>query len=255
MDTITLAIDGLEVRARAGATVLETAQSAGIYIPRLCFHPDLPPSRETKALDSIYRGRELIKGTDPDKGFEGCGLCVVEIEGREDLPTACTTPVAQDMVVHTNTPQVLELRRNNLVPILATHPHACLTCAQREGCSREPCSLKVAVTDRCCPKFGRCELQKIAEYIGIKQDVPRYVFRDLPIAKDEPFFDRDYNLCIGCLRCVRVCQEVRGVGALGFVYRGDEVIVGTTGPSLKESQCRFCGACAEVCPTGALMDR
>ena len=255
MNSVSLTIDGKEARTEHGTTLLEAAQSLGIYIPALCHHPDLPPAPRMKIDGQIYRGGELIqgRGSNPN-GFEGCQLCVVEIEGVEGFVTACDTPVADGMVVHTNTPQVQRLRRENLAKILARHPHACLVCAEREGCSKEPCSLNVPVNERCCDKFGNCELQKVTEYIGIEEDVPRYSFRELPI-EDTALFIRDHNLCISCGRCVRVCRDVRGVEALGIVYNGDEYIVGTLRPSLEESGCKFCGACVEVCPTGALMDK
>lgn len=253
---IPLEIDGTVVNAERGVTVLEAARSAGIYIPALCYHPDLPPAPGMKPGEFIYHAGELIKNVDSKREYEGCRLCVVKIKGVEGFPTACDTPVAEGMVVYTDTPEVEALRRDNLMPILAQHPHACLTCAQQEGCSREPCSTNVPLEERCCPKFGRCELQKVAHYIGIKEETPRWVPTQMPIFKDEPFFDGDYNLCIGCTRCVRACRDLRGVKALDFVFdeRG-EVIVGSLSPSLGESACRFCTACVEVCPTGALMDR
>jgi len=255
METVALTIDDTEVKVEKGATVLEAAQSVNIYIPAICCHPDLPSASEMKLDDQIYRGGELVKnsGSNP-KEFEGCQLCVVEIEGTEGFPTACDTPAREGTIVHTNTEQVQKLRRENLAKILAKHPHACLVCAEKEGCSREPCSLNVPVDERCCIKFGNCELQKVAEYIGIREDVPRYIFRNLPV-EDAPLFVRDHNLCISCGRCVRVCRDLRGVEALGIVYDGEDYVVGTLGPSLKESECRFCGACIEVCPTGALMDK
>ena len=255
MDKVKLTINGIEVETKKGMTILEAARSVNIYIPSLCYHPDLPPAPRTKLNDHLYRGGKLVRSTESiPKEFEGCQLCIVEIEGIEGFPTACNTPVTEGMFVHTETLRVQELRRDNLAAILAKHPHACLVCAEREGCSREPCSLNVPVDERCCDKFGHCELQKVAEYIGVKQYIPRYIFRGVPV-EDSPLFIRDYNLCIGCGRCVRVCRDVRGVEALGLVYHDGEFIVGTVGPSLKESECRFCGACVEVCPTGALRDK
>lgn len=159
------------------------------------------------------------------------------------------------MKVHTETEQVQEARRIELMHILAKHPHACLVCAQKEGCTREPCSTNVPLEERCCPQFGDCELERVAEYIGIREDTPRYSPQNLPIIESEPLFVRDYNLCIGCTRCVRACQALRGVEALGFVYQNGEVFVGTAKTSLIDSDCRFCGACVEVCPTGALRDK
>ncbi|MFC1925785.1 FAD-dependent oxidoreductase [Chloroflexota bacterium] len=253
MDTVSLIIDDVEVKAREGSTVLEAAQEAGIYIPSLCSHPDLPPSQEVKPVEVVYRKDQDIQSTST-REYEGCRLCVVEIEGTSELPTACTTPVSEGMVVHTNTPAAQELRRRNLSIILGDHPHTCLNCAQREGCAREPCSMKIDYELRCCPLLGRCEFQKIADYIGIGLETPRYNFADLPVIQDEPLFKRNYNLCIGCTRCVRACKELRGVGALGFVWQDNKAIVGNIAPTLKESECRFCTACVEVCPTGALTD-
>ncbi|OGC74965.1 MAG: hypothetical protein A2145_00670, partial [candidate division Zixibacteria bacterium RBG_16_40_9] len=89
----------------------------------------------------------------------------------------------------------------------------------------------------------------------IKKETPQYIFGNLPLIKDEPLFTFDYNLCIGCLRCVQVCQEKRGIGALGFVIQNGEVLVGTIAPTLKESGCKFCLACVEVCPSGTLLDK
>lgn len=252
---IKLTINGEEVQAAEGATILQAAQQASIYIPTLCSHPDLPPSSGMKGQQAVFRGGNLIQNDDVEKQFEGCQLCLVEVEGKEGFSKACSTPVSAGMVIKTDSPQLKGIRQDKLMGILASHPHACLMCAQREGCAREPCSLKIEVNARCCPKFGRCELQNISEYIGIKQETPRFNYRNLPIDRDEPLFVRDYNICIGCLRCVRACKDLRGVEALGFVYRNGEVIVGTIAPSLKAAACRFCGACVEVCPTGALTDK
>lgn len=248
-------IDERKVKFTPGESILQAADRAGIYIPRLCFHTDLSPVGNGSPIEKIYRGRSEIKNAEPGKNFEGCQLCLVEIQGRKDLARACATLAEGAMTVVTKSQKVQEARVDNLSRILTQHPHVCLTCANREGCSREPCSMKAAVIDRCCVKFGRCELQKVSELISIKQETPRYIFRDFPIIKDEPFYDRNYNLCIGCTRCVRVCKDVRGVDALGYVWNKGDVVVGTRGPTLRESGCKFCGACVEVCPTGALLDK
>lgn len=255
METVSFFVNDIEVKAPQGSSVLEAARNAGVYIPSLCYHPDLPQSRRLKAGDAVFRGGEQIAGDVVEKEFEGCNLCLVEVEGQPDLVPSCDTTVAEGMRVFTDTDRVREARQEKLMRILAKHPHACLNCAQKEGCTREPCSTNVPVVERCCNKFGNCELEKVAEYIGIRVDTPRYVPANVPVDKDEPLFIRDYNLCINCTRCVRACQELRGVKALAFVYRNGEAFVGSVAPTLKESDCRFCGACVEVCPTGALMDK
>ena len=255
MEIVKFYINDIEVEVAQNTSILEAARKNDIYIPSLCYHPDLPPSRRLKATDVIYRGNEKVVGDEPKKEFEGCNLCLVEVEGQPELVPACDTIVAEGMKVFTDNKRIVEARREKLMLILAKHPHACLVCAQKEGCTREPCSTNVPVAERCCPKFGNCELQKVAEYIGIREDTPRYVPANLPVVEDEALFLRDTNICVSCTRCIRACQELRGVSALDFVYKNGEAVVGTIAPNLKDSACRFCGACVEVCPTGALMDK
>ncbi|MFX1573385.1 MAG: FAD-dependent oxidoreductase [Promethearchaeota archaeon] len=258
MEKITITINGTTIETFQGTTILEASLNAGIYIPAICAHPDLPPLVGMKPIEYIFRGNTLIKNNNLNKSsqeHEGCQLCIVKIEGIEEVITSCSTLAEENMVILTDTPLIQDLRRERLTDILSNHPHACLMCAQREGCSREPCSPNVPAEERCCPILGRCELQKVAEYIGIREDIPRYRPQGRPILEDEPLFIRNYELCIGCTRCVRMCNDLRGVGALGFVYSNGETIVGSIEPTLKESGCKFCGACIEVCPTGALTDK
>jgi NADPH-dependent glutamate synthase beta subunit-like oxidoreductase/Pyruvate/2-oxoacid:ferredoxin oxidoreductase delta subunit len=225
-----LIFDNKPLEPEPGLTLLRAALANDLYVPTLCFHPDLPPAEE-------------------------CGLCVVEVEGR-GLVAACTTAAEPGMVVRSETDEVVARRRERLAAILAHHPHACLTCAQAEGCSLTQCSSNVPPPERCCPKFGACELQRVAAWIGIPPDTPRYVPADLPRFADDPLFVRDLNLCIACTRCVRACRDLRGVDILEMTeINGRRVAVPTNGASLLEAECRFCGACAEVCPTGAILER
>lgn len=256
--SITLTINGNKVKAEKGMTVLEAAELNDTYIPRLCYHPSLGSSHGQKPVDKIFRedGEYKDDGSGPKDGFAGCRLCLVEIKGQKDLLTSCDTEVQEGMEVNSESDAVKEARRDNLFEILRDHPHACLQCAQQEGCPRTQCSTNVPEDERCCPLLGHCELQKVALYVGIKQDLTKYVFKDFPKHKNEPLFERDSNLCVSCLRCVRACRELRGVEALGFVFNKDKAIVGPTkGPNYDDSDCRFCGACVEVCPTGAITDK
>ncbi len=231
---ITLVIDGKQVKVNEGTTVLEAAREAGVYIPTLCYHPGLPSDGS-------------------------CELCLVEIEDKEDFPLACVTPVTEGMVVHTDTPQVRSLQRDVLKRILSHHPCACLTCWRRERCQPyDICLRNVAVTHRCvlCPRHGTCELEAVVDYVGLGEEEFTYSYRNLPVDTDNPLFDRDYNLCISCGRCVRMCEGVRGIGAVTMVdYNGERLPAPANGESLIGSGCRFCSACVEVCPTGALMDK
>lgn len=256
MNNVNLTIDGLDIKAYEEMSILAAARMAGIYVPCLCSHPDLPKAEGMKPASAVYQGDMRMENAFPEETFDGCGLCVVEVEGEEELVNACSTLVRQGMIVRTDSGRVKDERRKRLVLILSGHRHACLTCAQQAGCSMTQCSLNVPQKERCCTLFGRCELQAVADFIGILPETPRWVPTDLPVVEEDPLFVRDYNLCIGCLRCVRACNDLRGVGAIGFVFDKDgQVCVGTIAPTLRESGCRFCTACVEVCPTGALMDK
>lgn len=252
--TIVLRINDQDVEAEVGATILEAAQKAGIYIPTICSHPNLPPGGTAIPQAVVYRGENKYHHHGDSEGA-GCGLCVVDIYGETDLKPACSTVVSENMSVTTESARIQEERQKKLAAILADHPHACLTCAQNEGCTRTQCSSNVPETERCCPQLGACELQAVAEYIGIPANTRRWIPTDLPVI-DGPLFTRDYNLCIGCTRCVRVCNDLRGIGAISFVRdKTGRNIIGSIAPTLHESGCKFCTACVEVCPTGALMDK
>lgn len=240
---LSLTIDGTAVQAATGQTLLAAATAAGIYIPALCLHPDLPQDCVTD-------------------GEGGCGLCLVEItdvQGVSRQAYACRTRVAADMQVLTRSPAIDSQRQQALARTLTHHPHVCLTCPQREGCSRVTCSYGHPVAARCCDIFNHCELRKVADHVVIPPDVPVYdldaACNRLPMVKDGPFYDLDYNLCIDCRRCLVACNEVRGVGCLEVKQTAGRSWVGPIADTLMESECKFCNACIEVCPTGALIDR
>jgi len=229
-----LKIDGKDVEFKEGQTVLEVATDAGIYIPTLCVHKDLP-------------------------NFGACRLCLVKIEGMRGFPPACTTPAKDDMVVTTEDDELRSIRRNVVELLLSEHPNACIVCDDKKLCEQyRACPMKAGQITGCqlCPNKEICDLREVVEYLGIDKVDFEFEYRDVEVERCDPFFDRDYNLCILCGRCVRVCKDIRGMGVIAFTKRGHETRINTSfGKTHLEIGCRFCGACVDVCPTGALSAR
>lgn len=251
---IELTIDGQKIEVGEEKTILEAALDAGIYIPHLCYHPQLGSSSEIYSLEKVFQGG-LRQDGEEGKPFEGCNLCLVQIEDRSEWVRSCVTKVEQGISVITDSDTLKNARKEKIAKILEAHPHACLLCAQADGCDRKTCSIQVPEAERCCSKFPFCELRKVANFIGLEKGLPPYIPLHIPVDNDEPLFVRDYNLCIGCLRCVKVCKEIKGAEALGFTVKDGKVVVGSKEPTLQESGCQFCGLCVEICPTGALLDK
>ena len=203
---VKITLDSVEIEASAGSTILAAADTAGVYIPRLCSHPDLPPvdPATLQAWPEVHLGPMLLRhseGARADGGakeaYEGCQLCLVEIVGESEPVRSCCTVVTEGMRCVTSSATLRARRRSRLGEIFSSHPHACLQCAQQAGCSQEPCSTNVAKEERCCPIFHDCELRRVATYVGIPDNTPRYRPPGLPGVDDEPVILRDRNLCIG----------------------------------------------------------
>jgi predicted molibdopterin-dependent oxidoreductase YjgC len=186
-------------------------------------------------------------------------MCIVEIQGKPNTPTACTTLVEEGMVVQTHSPVVQSLRKEVLKLLLSEHPSSCLFCPEQSHC--EDCMVtlrKAGVTTGCrsCPADGECQLQTLVQQIGLTEVGYPVRYRMLPVHKNDPFYDRDYNLCVLCERCVRVCEENHFSSVLTLVSRGTDTVVGTAfGQTHLQAGCSFCGACLEVCPVGALSEK
>ena len=212
LGTVALQIDGVKIIVPKGTTVLEAARKAGIYIPTLCYDEDLTP-------------------------YGGCRLCIVEIEDVRGLPTSCTTPATDGMVVHTETPALERSRRITLELIMANHHGDCLTCTKNQN----------------------CELQRVARYVGMEGehfDRMRKSQTVVPADDSNPAYIRDMNKCILCARCVRACHEITGIDAIDIAYRGNAATMSTFGDKpILLSRCETCGECVSRCPTGALVFR
>ena len=160
-----------------------------------------------------------------------CRLCWVEIKGRP--VTACTETVKEGMVVNTKGAMTLRLARTALELLLASNEVDCAN----------------------CPANGSCELQKIAAHVGVRLKTKRFkkIPRDLPIDASSPELTYDPNKCVLCGRCIWVCRQRKGIGALGFAHRGFNRRMTTFGDEpMANSGCRDCAECVVVCPTGAL---
>jgi predicted molibdopterin-dependent oxidoreductase YjgC len=230
----TMTINGKAVSFSSGETILDVARRSGIYIPTLCARADLPSTGS-------------------------CRLCIVKVEGVRGYVTSCTTPADPAMVVTTNSEEIERLRRGILELILSEHPSACLVCTIRETCEKfnAPSSKAGRVTGcNMCPNRDICELRQLVEYLGLKEIRYPLLYKGLPLERDDPFMDRDYNLCILCGRCIRVCQENLDQSAISFIRRGHRTKVGTSFEKLHvDGNCVFCMHCVDVCPTGALTVR
>lgn len=163
-----------------------------------------------------------------------CRICVVEVEGMRNLVAACSAPATEGMVVKTDTERVLAARRFIVELLVSCHPLDCMT----------------------CEKTGDCTLQNLAYELGVtasRMEGERYNY---PVDTSNPFIVRDYNKCILCLKCVRVCSEVQEIEAIKATNRGfDTKIAAAYDSLLQDSNCVFCGQCVQACPVGALTEK
>jgi predicted molibdopterin-dependent oxidoreductase YjgC len=166
------------------------------------------------------------------KPHGACRICIVEVEGARGFLPACATTVTDGMVVKTNTPVLRRIRKTLVELLLSDHPFDCMT----------------------CEISGNCELQDLAYEYEVKETrFPGEAHHYEPLV-DNPLIERDYDKCILCGRCIRICREVQGIGVYDFINRGFDSIPSVPfHKSMTETSCEFCGQCVSTCPTGAII--
>jgi predicted molibdopterin-dependent oxidoreductase YjgC len=236
-----LKLDGVEIEVPDSSPLVEVIKQQGTFISNLCYIDGIPP-------------------------YAGCRTCLVEIEGARGLQLACTSRVNDGMEVRTQTAQVLDARQAVLSIINANHSDRCLTCHRRVHCMPgDICLRDDTVTHRCltCAKNYRCELQTTNEMLHMANVEPwlgeerTYYESEAPEAdRANPFLEFDPQMCIICTRCVRACDEIRHTGAVTLAGRGPTTVIAFgAGGAIHESNCDFCGACIDVCPTATLLEK
>ena len=205
---VNLTIDGKQISVKENTTIMEAADQNGITIPSLCY---------LKGINEIA----------------ACRVCVVELEGKERLITACNNVAEEGMVVYTNSPKVRNHRRNTVELILSQHDCLCVT----------------------CPRSGNCSLQKIANDLDILEIPFKRELEHQPWDKHFPLI-RDSAKCIKCMRCIQVCDKVQGLNIWDLEGTGSRTTVNVAGhKTIEESDCSLCGQCITHCPVGALHER
>jgi predicted molibdopterin-dependent oxidoreductase YjgC len=213
--SIKLTINNLAIETNEGQTVLEIARQAGIQIPTLCYHKDLSP-------------------------VGSCRLCMVEVDKWRGLVAACTLPASDGMIIHTETPAIVQTRRTILELLLQNY---------RDAGYDADASVADSPQD---PHESEFKHWVRYYHAGLPAEVKAgYHFQ---VDQDSnPFVWVDFNKCILCTRCVRACAEIQGRFVWGVAYRGDDAkIIAGTDTDLLSARCESCGACVAYCPTGAL---
>ncbi|PJA96248.1 MAG: ferredoxin [Ignavibacteriales bacterium CG_4_9_14_3_um_filter_34_10] len=206
---VEFSINNINVKAENGMTILDAAKSVGIDIPTLCHMKDLFPTG-------------------------ACRMCVVEVDGMRGLTPSCAFPVAEGMVVQTNSPRVRRARKTIVELLIENHPQDCLICVRNKN----------------------CELQDLSEKYAIREHRFAGEKKNHAIDISSPSIERDPAKCILCGRCVRTCNEIQKIGAIDFTNRGFRSNVTTPyNKGLNVSDCILCGQCILACPTAALREK
>lgn len=205
----TIQVNNRKIKAEKGETILLALNRNGIIIPTLCRMKDFTPTG-------------------------ACRMCVVEVEGRDRLVTACSQPVEEWMKIKTHSPRVIQARKTIVELLLSNHPDDCLY----------------------CDRNLYCELQRLAEELNIRERRIRGKKIKPRLDQSSPAIIRELSKCILCGRCVRVCEEVITSTSLDFINKGRDTHVGAAmDRDFNFSSCIHCGQCVLVCPTGALHEK
>ncbi|MBK8882285.1 MAG: (2Fe-2S)-binding protein [Bacteroidales bacterium] len=205
----TIQVNNKKIKAEKGETILSALNRNGVIIPTLCRMKDFTPTG-------------------------ACRMCVVEVEGRERLVTACSQPVEEWMKIKTHSPRVIQARKTIVELLLSNHPDDCLYCDRNLN----------------------CELQRLSEELNIRERRIRGRKIKPRLDQSSPAIVRELSKCILCGRCVRVCEEVITATSLDFINKGRATHVGAAmDRDFNFSSCIHCGQCVLVCPTGALHEK
>jgi NADP-reducing hydrogenase subunit HndD len=226
-------INGNELEFEQDETILSVARRNHIDIPTLCY----------------------LKGTTPTGA---CRICVVEVAGARTLLPSCSTPAANNMVVKTESPKVIQARREILNLMLSSGCHNCSigSTGDKGWTAFQLDTQHYQGMTELCPVWGDCQLQDLAyryQVFGTSHPATETLY---PKETDNPFIIRDFSRCILCGRCVQACTEIQVNNAIHFGYRGAFAkIIAKSDQPLKDSDCVFCGECVQVCPVGALFEK
>ncbi len=197
---------------------------------------EIEAAADSSILDAALNGGVYIPHlcSHPDlEAKGGCRMCSVEVAGVDEPVLACMTTVSEGMNINIYGKKADKIRKTAMELILATHPSECTG----------------------CPKYGKCELQSMYQFMGVGPERWRKQSRSLQNDSSNPLIDHLFTRCVRCGRCIRACHDLRGVKVLDYIKDQSGIHAGVPeGKSLEEAGCRFCGACIEVCPTGSIVD-
>jgi predicted molibdopterin-dependent oxidoreductase YjgC len=232
-----LHVDGVAALVPEGATLLDACDAVERYVPRLCYVPSVNSPGLGRPQEQLAKGKE-------------CGLCSVVLDGA-GVVLACKTPAVEGARISTVDESLRGLRLERLESVLSIHPHICLSCPDKDGCSRGECTYGNPPEARCCGEWGRCELGRLAEWLDADAQVSRRPVVVDRAATIEGRIRWEPGLCIGCGRCVRVCTAAPAAGA-ALELDADGTRARPRNGTLRKSGCTFCALCVLVCPSGAI---